>query len=173
MGTSIEGLDDHEGYAARKLPDGTMTGSWTAETAQFTAYIAACDCAGPGSSWTQWYGPTEHPPTDEGHEAALDEWERVHAHPLLAETAPAGLDDTVTALLKRLALLAQDRPVGVLGTLRRIERATDDVLDDAVRNARAAGKSWSEIGTAMGMSKQAAQQRFGRSERPAAAEIRR
>ena len=108
--------------------------------------------------------PPEYPPTDEGEEAALDEWERVHARPLLRDTEPAGLDEAVTELLDRLRVLTADRPVGVLGALRRIERATDDLLDDAVRNARAAGKSWSEIGSPMRMSRQAAQQRFGRNE---------
>jgi hypothetical protein len=157
MGTTIDGLIDHEGYAAQKLPDGTLTGTWTED---FTAYVAACSCSGPGQS--EWHGSTEYPPTDEGEEAALAEWERVHARPLLAETAPAGLDRDITALLEQLRQLATERPAGVLGELRRIERATDDLLDEAVRNARQAGKSWSEIGTPMGMTKQAAQQRFGR-----------
>jgi hypothetical protein len=161
MGTTIDGLIDHEGYAARKLPDGTLTGTWTAETEAFTAYIAACSCAGP-DGWSEWYGSTEHPPTDEGEEAALAEWEHVHARPLLDETAPACLDRDVTALLDQLRKLATEQPAGVLGELRRIERATDDLLDEAVRNARQAGKSWSEIGAPMQMSKQAAQQRFGR-----------
>ena len=160
MGRTIDGLIDHEGYAAQKLSDGTLlnTGTWTEE---FTAYVPACSCAGP-AGWSDWYGSTEYPPTDDGEEAALDEWERVHARPLLAETSPAGLDRDVTALLDQLRQLATDRPASVLGELRRIERTTDDLLDEAVRNARRAGKSWSEIGTPMGMTKQAAQQRFGR-----------
>ena len=29
MGVVIEDLEDHEGYAARRLPDGTLTGTWT------------------------------------------------------------------------------------------------------------------------------------------------
>jgi hypothetical protein len=29
MGTIIDELDDHEGYALRRLPDGTLTGTWT------------------------------------------------------------------------------------------------------------------------------------------------
>jgi hypothetical protein len=156
----LENLYDHEGYAARKLPDGTLTGTWTAATAEFAAYVPACSCGGPGD-WSDWYGSTEYPPNDEGEAAAIDEWERVHARPLLSDTAPAGLYEDVTAFLGRLRELASERPLGVLGDLRRIERATDDILAEAVRNARAASKSWSEIGAEMVMTKQAAQQRFG------------
>jgi hypothetical protein len=84
MGTLLDGLYDHEGYAARRLPDGTLTGSWTAATAEFTAYVAACSCAVGDCSYRDWYGTTEHPATDAGEQAAVDEWERVHARPLLA-----------------------------------------------------------------------------------------
>lgn len=38
----------------------------------------------------------------------------------------------------------------------------DRELHDAVRAAREAGDSWLSIGTALGVTKQAAQQRFGR-----------
>jgi hypothetical protein len=66
MGYVREGLYDHEGYAARKLPDGTLTGTWTAATAAFTAYVAACGCG--------WTAGVEHPPTEAGEDAALDDW---------------------------------------------------------------------------------------------------
>lgn len=161
MGTTIADLYEHEGYAARKLPDGTLTSTW-ADTGEFVAFVPACACAGSDSRWDSWYGSTEYPPTDDGEEAALDEWERVHARPLLGDREPAGLDDEVTVLLDRLRLLAMERPVGMLAVLRRIERTTDEVLAEAVANARQAGKSWSEVGRPMGMSKQAAQQRWGR-----------
>lgn len=37
-----------------------------------------------------------------------------------------------------------------------------ECLDEAVREARGAGSSWVEIGTILGISRQAAFQRFGR-----------
>lgn len=52
---------------------------------------------------------------------------------------------------------------------RRIIAASDNVsaaeehLRHAVRAAREAGESWTVIGAALGVSKQAAQQRFGRA----------
>lgn len=83
MGSIIEDLYDHEGYGARLLPDGTLTATWSAETASFEAYVAACSCG--------WRGG-EHPPTDEGYDAAVDAWEHDHARPLLADTVPAQRD---------------------------------------------------------------------------------
>jgi hypothetical protein len=66
VGAVREGLYDHEGYAARKLGDGTLTGTWTAATAAFTAYVACCECG--------WTASIEHPPTEAGEDAALDDW---------------------------------------------------------------------------------------------------
>ncbi len=53
MGTIIEDISDHEGYGARRLPDGTLTGIWSAETARSEAFVASCGCG--------WHGG-EHPP---------------------------------------------------------------------------------------------------------------
>lgn len=44
MGTVIEDLYDHEGFGARRLPDGSLTGTWSQQTARFDAYVAACGC---------------------------------------------------------------------------------------------------------------------------------
>jgi hypothetical protein len=79
MGTFLEDLWDHEGYAARRLPDGTLTGTWTAATAEFTAYVPACGCG--------WSGDREHPPTEDGEQAALAQWEAEHATPVLQRQA--------------------------------------------------------------------------------------
>jgi hypothetical protein len=50
------------------------------------------------------------------------------------------------------------------------QRTTDEILSDAVRAAREAEHSWSTIGEVLAMSKQAAQQRFGR-DRAAAVDV--
>ena len=80
MGSIIEDLYDHEGYGARRLPDATLTATGTAEGTAFDSYVAACGCG--------WRGG-DHPPTEEGYDTAVDEWEHDHARPLLAETVPA------------------------------------------------------------------------------------
>ena len=79
MGVVIEDLWDHEGYGARRLPDGTLTGTWSYASRAFTAFVPACGCG--------WSGDREHPPTDEGGEAAISQWRVEHAEPLLARQA--------------------------------------------------------------------------------------
>jgi hypothetical protein len=80
MGTFLDDLDDHEGYAERRLPDGWLAGRlWTYATREFTAYVAACGCG--------WRGSVDHPPTEEGEEAAVDQWRSEHAEPELARQA--------------------------------------------------------------------------------------
>jgi hypothetical protein len=50
---------------------------------------------------------------------------------------------------------------------RRAHEETNRLLHAAVASARGAGSSWETIGSALGMSRQAAQQRFGRGPVPA------
>lgn len=45
-------------------------------------------------------------------------------------------------------------------------RASEERLDDAVAAARAAGATWMQIGSATGMSRQAAHERWGHMARP-------
>jgi hypothetical protein len=74
MGTFLDDLDDHEGYADRRLPNGQLAGGvWTYATREFTAYVAACGCG--------WQATSEHPPTEDGEEAAVDQWRSEHATP--------------------------------------------------------------------------------------------
>jgi hypothetical protein len=79
MGVVIEDLWDHEGYAARRLPDGTLTGTWTQATREFDGYRAACGCG--------WRGEVDYLPTETGGEFAIDQWRSEHAEPLLARQA--------------------------------------------------------------------------------------
>ncbi|MER7893567.1 hypothetical protein ABTX15_27505 [Micromonospora sp. NPDC094482] len=51
--------------------------------------------------------------------------------------------------------------VEALGDLVALSAAIDDAIGDAVIGLRAFGYSWSEIGQRLGISKQAAQQRWG------------
>lgn len=93
----------HEGYAARKLPSGKLTGTWTPETREFLGYVAKCGCG--------WTGGTLHPPTDEGEEAAGDEWDREHLQPLINEAKRAWhrWADRAGGDLKDVANLVGDR----------------------------------------------------------------
>jgi hypothetical protein len=56
-------------------------------------------------------------------------------------------------------------PLGGLCESARVAGALDKLQRQLVQQARAAGKSWTEIGTALGVSKQSAWQRFAAPER--------
>ena len=127
MGIIIEALEDHEGYADRRLRDGRLAGGvWSQETSGFTAYVAACGCG-----WSSQYG---YPPTQQGERAALADWRDEHAEPLLARQA----DQRRTELAQALRALGGitdfvDNPAN----LSRIARAADRVralVDDLQRD---------------------------------------
>ena len=74
--------------------------------------------------------------------AALERW--------ADKVEPGDLASVDTSALRQLAKLAEQR------------EALDDEVTDAVHAARRATRSWSEIGTMLGVSKQAAQRKYGR-----------
>jgi hypothetical protein len=65
------------------------------------------------------------------------------------------------------AILADADPADQLALVRRAaeaDRAAGDLLQQAVNAARGAGHSWSAIGGTLGLTRQAAQQRFGKAD---------
>jgi len=87
---------------------------------------------------------------------------------------PSAVDRFVVEVLTAL-----DVPPGSAGTRSRksratarlvalavLDRRTRDLMEEAVAACREHGASWAEIGTALGISRQAAHERFGRRERP-------
>jgi len=73
--------------------------------------------------------------------AALEKW--------ADEVDPADLEVADTAALRAIAELTEAR------------QELDDKLTAAVRSARQGNRSWSEIGAMLGVSKQAAQRKYG------------
>jgi hypothetical protein len=69
------------------------------------------------------------------------------------------LDTTREQLDRQLAEGIATDPIGVLPIIAALQKDTDEHLRQAVRQA-ALSSSWSEIATALGVSKQAAHQRF-------------
>ncbi len=59
-----------------------------------------------------------------------------------------------------LAVQSADETLDSVDALRRLREAAEKAEDEAVRNARAQGISWSRIGALYGLTKQGAQQRF-------------
>jgi hypothetical protein len=114
MGVVIQGLEDHEGYGARRLPDGTLTSTWILATWEFDAYVAACGCG--------WRGSVDYLPTETGEQFAIDQWWMTHAEPLLVRQAQQHRAE-LAQVLRALGGIADfvDNPVN----LARIGRAAD------------------------------------------------
>ncbi len=122
MGTILDDLDDHEGYAVRRLLDGTLTGTWTHATREFTAYVAGCDCG--------WRGTGEYPPTEEGWELAVEAWRTEHAEPELARQAERRLGE-LARVLEWLGTQADrlEDPATAQRVARAVDRARGLVTD--------------------------------------------
>lgn len=73
---------------------------------------------------------------------------------------PIGLDDLGRAVEAQAAGSPLARLRRALETTEQLHELGDELLDRFVREARASGCSWTEIGALLGVSKQAAQQRF-------------
>ncbi|NKE62943.1 hypothetical protein FXN61_41975 [Lentzea sp. PSKA42] len=101
----------HEGYAARKLPGGQLTSIWNYQNREFLGYVAKCECG--------WTGSTLHPPTEEGREAAHDEWDHEHLQPLINEAKRAWhrWADRAGGDLKDVANLVRDQQFGHAASL--------------------------------------------------------
>jgi hypothetical protein len=122
MGAILDDLYDHEGYAVRRLPDGTLTGTWTHATREFIAYVAGCDCG--------WRGTREYPPTEEGWELAVQAWGNEHAEPELGRQAERRRGE-LARVLEWLGAQADrlEDPATVAGVARGVDRARGLVTD--------------------------------------------
>ncbi len=74
-----------------------------------------------------------------------------------AEALEAWADQVDSAELKE----ADTETLRAIAELAETLRGVDEQLTNAVRSARKAHRSWSEIGTMLGVSKQAAQRKYG------------
>jgi hypothetical protein len=82
-GPYAEQVEQHEGHAASKFSDGTMSPDPAATASPLAAYLAACSCG--------WQGAVEHAATEQGEEAAEAQWKAEHLGPLI-DAARAGWD---------------------------------------------------------------------------------
>jgi hypothetical protein len=126
MGVVIEGLGGHEGYAARRLPDGTLTSTWTLATREFDAYVAACGCG--------WQASVDYLPTETGEAFAIDQWWMSHAEPLLVRQAQQRRAELAQAL-RALGGIADfvDNPAN-LGRISRVADRVRALVDDLQRD---------------------------------------
>ncbi|MEV4216630.1 hypothetical protein [Nonomuraea sp. NPDC049725] len=151
MTLKLSDIPGHEGFAAPVLPDGELARSGSAFTRTFIGYQAACSCG--------WADRRRFPPSPQGAKEAEEQWYK-HAGPLLAAAPPNWLVIKSNLLCEQVANLTGDRPLAALTLLAQVEAWQRALLDRAVAAARAGGASWSQVGDAMGISKQAAHERF-------------
>lgn len=142
----------HEGYAAPVSPDGTLAADGRPE---FVGYVGACACG--------WTDGQRFAPTEAGRRAAEAEWGDKHVRSLvlaMEDEMPRDLGAKATVLRNQITRLIDQRPRAALRTLAYVESWQRALLDQAVAAARAEGQSWTDIGDALGISKQAAHERF-------------
>lgn len=146
----FEGFPGHEGGIGVRRADGSLnTGATGIDGA--VGYRAICSCG--------WIGAEDYPPADEGGWAATSEWGR-HMTPYWAATPPDWLLNRSDSLRDNLSELATTWPLQALTVLAAIERWQKPILERAVTAARETGLSWNEIGTALGITRQSAHERF-------------
>jgi hypothetical protein len=135
---------------------------------------ASCSCgwrggaAYPGMEGKGGYrGGAAHPFTDEegeAEQAAEDEWLTEHVADLADSAVPAALADQIRAVGEQLdALIRADKPMAALAAIRLSDGYFARQARDAALRASFLDHSWSQIGDALGISKQAAWERYGKS----------
>src|SRR3989442_898824 len=78
-----------------------------------------------------------------------------------ARTSARNVAQTFFSLQRVLLALAKREPLQALAVLRAVRTSMDGWAEEVVKEARARDVSWSVIGSALGVTKQAAQQRYG------------
>ncbi|WP_341721281.1 hypothetical protein QQG74_18850 [Micromonospora sp. FIMYZ51] len=143
-------LPGHAGSVVVRLPDGSLVAAEDSAGVA-VAVRARCSCG--------WNGSGEHPPGETGRMSATSDWV-AHMKPYWAAAPPAWLVQRSDGLRDSVAELATTWPLQALGVLAHVERWQQALLGQAVAEARTAGRSWAEIGAALGVSKQSAHERF-------------
>ncbi len=130
------------------------------------ALVPACACGWHGvpialeGPYTRWddLRVVELAHTDQGRA----EWESTHLSWVLRDVPPGVLLDDLDALLDRVGTLVDDRPLAALVLLRQATSRADQLAHQAADIARGAGTTWEDIGQALGVTRQAAAERFRR-----------
>ncbi|MGW3308280.1 hypothetical protein ACWDG9_17030 [Streptomyces sp. NPDC001073] len=189
-GRLVAVLADGRDATAADNPHGTNTSWWLFDGAEgrprAVGVRAACDCydetfSGPVRTWR---GTTVHPVDFDDEERAegtdgeevsgpYAEWWTAHVAPDQAATVPGEVAELLAAVRTRLAALAGERPLAALTAVAKLEATAAAAAVTAAAAAQDRGGSWADIGTALGVSRQAAHQRLARHvaalDRPSAA----
>lgn len=178
-------LYEHEGYAVAVLADGsepepvqvpipdrpgvsTDNSAWWLYTGEDGRPLATGVKAGCACGWRS----TEVFPLDfEDHEATdgfefndgpFGAWSYGHIASLLDTAMPRELREALATVAEQLREQARLRPLVALAAIGQLEKLVGDQAPTAATTARRDGQTWDAIGRALGTSRQAAYQRFGR-----------
>ena len=131
-----------------------MSGSWgqmdTVDGRTAIGWRWVCSCGQAGPVW--WRAPTAADHSPARHQ--------VHAPGTGATADPP--DDLEEAIRAEWLAHLPTPAIAEVSAAAAAARKADADLAAAVRRARDAGESWAAIGTAAGMSRQAANQRWGK-----------
>lgn len=171
---------EHEGYAVAvdaagaewPNPKGntwsSLLGADDVAPAGMVGLRAVCDCRGKERGWTSdvtvpfLFKASGQVDIDASEDAAL----ALHHDHVRAVAGTATVRDLRLAGLRGVMEIARAEGVRAVDRLRvlvEVERDAGNRRGELVAAARAEGAEWSEIGAALGTSKQAAQQRYGSS----------
>jgi len=177
-------LYNHEGYAVALLADGsepepvqvrlnsgedtTGNSSWWLYDGKEGRPSASAVRAGCSCGWrSTLFFPidfTDHESTEgfEFNDGPFRVWQTEHIGALLGATMPSELSDALRVVAHFVAQLADDRPLVALTAIGQMERLIGDQAPKAGVAARQQHVTWDAIGKAIGATRQAASQRFGR-----------
>ncbi|SDD17365.1 hypothetical protein [Actinokineospora iranica] len=122
--------------------------------ATITDLRPACDCG--------WTADRGFPSRDE----AVEHWMRAHALAALEAEPPSWLLVKSDILREQVEELTRCRPEVALKLLAEVESWQRPLTERAVAAARATGASWADVGAALGVSRQAAHERFRALDQP-------
>jgi hypothetical protein len=122
----------HEGYAARLMPDGTLTSTWGGQYGRtgHIGLIACCECG--------WRGETVHPPGDidsPEHQAAERDFETQHLDPLIDAASRRSWPDWAARTTARVAFVVDHISAGHPAMAVRSLETLRDELDGRIRVA--------------------------------------
>lgn len=179
MGWQSEELGiEHEGFVVAVMSDGnepapliSKNGAALREWWRYdgkegrpraVACRAACECGWTGASIFPVDFADEDGTQDglDGAPGPYGEW-KLHTLQLAGDVIPQDVADTIATLRRMLADLNQHRPLAGVAAAAQVEKMGTAALQRAVTSARLT-ESWEGIGRALGVSRQAAHQRFAK-----------
>jgi hypothetical protein len=166
-------LYDHEGYTVACAadgtqllpPDGSNKGWWnfTGENSYPRAerVKAACECGwqAAASFPLDWTASWEVIEGDEDGTGPFLQWSQ-HIEELRGTQVPADINQALADLRKTLSELTAASPLAAVQAAKLMEASGAFWLTEAVKAAKSGGASWTEVGKALGTSKQNAHERF-------------